>query len=231
MASAARPPATCTSSRAWSRRRSTSGAATTRRRRTGLFPTAALAAASRRRRLRPRVAEDPGRDRGRQAAPIKGCGAPRLKGAARATLARAHRVPKDLGSASCSNSSGRRFDRRRPPGYDQHCRGARRHASADAAHLRAEGARHPQRTAGNTRLYSDVDVERLQLIQRLTTELGLNPRASSACSTWRTSVAQRRLERMERRCARRSTRCTFLYRRDLVVYQPPQTPAVKRRAT
>jgi hypothetical protein len=36
---------------------------------------------------------------------------------------------------------------------------------------------------------------------------------------------------MERRCARRSTRCTFLYRRDLVVYQPPQTPAVKRRAT
>ncbi len=32
----------------------------------------------------------------------------------------------------------------------------------------------PQRTAGNTRLYSDHDIERLRLIQRLTSELGLN---------------------------------------------------------
>src|SRR5215213_9091090 len=32
----------------------------------------------------------------------------------------------------------------------------------------------PQRTAGNTRLYSEADLERLRLIQQLTTELGLN---------------------------------------------------------
>src|SRR5574337_2035708 len=32
----------------------------------------------------------------------------------------------------------------------------------------------PSRTPGGTRLYSDADVERLRLIQRLTTELGLN---------------------------------------------------------
>ncbi len=32
----------------------------------------------------------------------------------------------------------------------------------------------PKRTAGNTRLYSESDLERLRLIQRLTTELGLN---------------------------------------------------------
>src|SRR5215213_4854637 len=32
----------------------------------------------------------------------------------------------------------------------------------------------PARTPGGTRLYSDSDIERLQLIQRLTTELGLN---------------------------------------------------------
>ena len=32
----------------------------------------------------------------------------------------------------------------------------------------------PARTPGGTRLYSDADVERLRLIQRLTTELGLN---------------------------------------------------------
>ncbi len=33
---------------------------------------------------------------------------------------------------------------------------------------------HPKRTRGNTRLYSDQDVERLKLIQRLTGDLGIN---------------------------------------------------------
>ena len=37
-----------------------------------------------------------------------------------------------------------------------------------------KGLVRPQRTAGNTRLYSDADVERLRLIQQLTTEVGLN---------------------------------------------------------
>ena len=37
-----------------------------------------------------------------------------------------------------------------------------------------KGLVRPQRTAGNTRLYSDLDVERLRMIQRLTTEWGLN---------------------------------------------------------
>ncbi len=32
----------------------------------------------------------------------------------------------------------------------------------------------PQRSAGNTRLYSDADIERLKLIQRLTQEEGVN---------------------------------------------------------
>ncbi len=32
----------------------------------------------------------------------------------------------------------------------------------------------PQRSAGNTRLYSDADIERLRLIQRLTQEEGVN---------------------------------------------------------
>jgi MerR family transcriptional regulator/heat shock protein HspR len=32
----------------------------------------------------------------------------------------------------------------------------------------------PKRTKGNTRLYSQVDIDRLRLIQQLTTELGLN---------------------------------------------------------
>ena len=38
----------------------------------------------------------------------------------------------------------------------------------------AKGLVTPQRTAGNTRLYSDADLDRLRLINRLTTELGLN---------------------------------------------------------
>ena len=37
-----------------------------------------------------------------------------------------------------------------------------------------KGLVRPQRTPGGTRLYSEVDIERLQIIQRLTTELGLN---------------------------------------------------------
>src|ERR671914_432666 len=38
----------------------------------------------------------------------------------------------------------------------------------------AKGLVRPKRTPGNTRLYSESDLERLRLIQRLTTELGLN---------------------------------------------------------
>src|SRR5207247_10999919 len=38
----------------------------------------------------------------------------------------------------------------------------------------AKGLVRPGRTPGGTRLYSELDLERLKLIQRLTTELGLN---------------------------------------------------------
>ncbi len=38
----------------------------------------------------------------------------------------------------------------------------------------AKGLVRPRRTPGNTRLYSEADLERLRLIQRLTGELGLN---------------------------------------------------------
>src|SRR5258707_14267980 len=37
-----------------------------------------------------------------------------------------------------------------------------------------KGLVRPKRTPGGTRLYSDADVGRLRIIQRLTTELGLN---------------------------------------------------------
>src|ERR1700745_4335176 len=38
----------------------------------------------------------------------------------------------------------------------------------------SKGLVRPKRTPGGTRLYSEADVERLKIIQRLTTELGLN---------------------------------------------------------
>ena len=38
----------------------------------------------------------------------------------------------------------------------------------------AKGLVRPPRTPGGTRLYSEADVERLNLIQQLTTKLGLN---------------------------------------------------------
>jgi MerR family transcriptional regulator/heat shock protein HspR len=37
-----------------------------------------------------------------------------------------------------------------------------------------KGLVRPKRTRGNTRLYSEADLDRLRLIQRRTTELGLN---------------------------------------------------------
>ena len=62
----------------------------------------------------------------------------------------------------------------------------------------------PQRTAGNTRLYSDRDIERLRLIQRLTTELGLNLAGVEHVLHLEDELQRmrRRLERMEQRCAR-----------------------------
>ncbi|MGH3055638.1 MAG: heat shock protein transcriptional repressor HspR [Gaiellaceae bacterium] len=37
-----------------------------------------------------------------------------------------------------------------------------------------KGLVRPQRTPGGTRLYSEADIDRLRIVQRLTTELGLN---------------------------------------------------------
>jgi len=50
----------------------------------------------------------------------------------------------------------------------------------------------PQRSAGNTRLYSDADIERLRLIQRLTQEEGVN-----LAGVMRIMELQLELERVE----------------------------------
>jgi MerR family transcriptional regulator/heat shock protein HspR len=85
----------------------------------------------------------------------------------------------------------------------------------------------PQRTAGNTRLYSDDDIERLRLIQRLTSELGLNLAGVERVLRLEDDLQQlrRRLERMEGEMRRALDEVHRQYRRDLVIYRPAQTPA------
>src|SRR5207237_5745249 len=62
-----------------------------------------------------------------------------------------------------------------------------------------KGLVRPQRTAGNTRLYSEADVERLRIIQRLTTEWGLNLAGVERVLQMEDELhrMRRRLERME----------------------------------
>jgi MerR family transcriptional regulator/heat shock protein HspR len=92
-----------------------------------------------------------------------------------------------------------------------------------------KGLVRPKRTAGNTRLYSDEDVARLQLIQRLTTEIGLNLAGVERVLHLEDELARmrRRLDRMEQEMRDAIDQVHRSYRRDLVVYRPPQPPATR----
>ena len=94
----------------------------------------------------------------------------------------------------------------------------------------AKGLIRPKRTSGNTRLYSEADVERLQLIQRLTTELGLNLAGVEQVLHMQDEIVriQRRLERLERKMRDAIKEVEKQYKRELVVWQPP-TELVRRR--
>ena len=89
----------------------------------------------------------------------------------------------------------------------------------------------PSRTAGNTRLYSETDLERLKLIQRLTTELGLNLAGVERVLRLEDELQKlrRRLERVEAEMREALEEVHRRYRRDLVVYRPPQPPVPQRR--
>jgi MerR family transcriptional regulator, heat shock protein HspR len=95
-----------------------------------------------------------------------------------------------------------------------------------------KGLVRPKRTAGNTRLYSEADIERLRLIQRLTTELGLNLAGVERVLLLEDELLRmrRRLERMEKEMRRALEEVHRSYRRDLVLYTPPQPPASQRRS-
>jgi len=91
----------------------------------------------------------------------------------------------------------------------------------------------PQRTAGNTRLYSDVDLERLRLINRLTTELGLNLAGVEHVIRLEEQIRrmQRTMERLEREMREAINEVHKQYRRDLVPYDPESTQLMRTRWT
>ena len=203
-------PATSSSSRASSRRSSTSAAATTscstcRSRSTRPRSAATVEIPTPDGRVSLKV---PAGSQDGKLLRVKGRGAPRLKGGGRGDLLARVRVEvpakltkaqrealEEFQKATTTNPRERLFgvsdertlaedaDGRAAALHDLGRRRARRHAPADARIYEQKGLVRPQRTAGNTRLYSDADVERLRLIQRLTTELGLNlARRRAACS-------------------------------------------------
>jgi MerR family transcriptional regulator, heat shock protein HspR len=87
----------------------------------------------------------------------------------------------------------------------------------------SKGLIRPKRTAGNTRLYSESDLERLRLIQQLTNELGLNLAGVEQVLELQDQVERmrRRLDRMEREMRVAISEVHRQYRRDLVPWKAP----------
>ncbi len=87
----------------------------------------------------------------------------------------------------------------------------------------SKGLIRPKRTAGNTRLYSEADIERLRLIQQLTNDLGLNLAGVEQVMQLQDEVERMRrmLDRMEREMREAISQVHRQYRRDLVPWKPP----------
>jgi MerR family transcriptional regulator, heat shock protein HspR len=90
----------------------------------------------------------------------------------------------------------------------------------------SKGLVRPARTPGGTRLYSERDLERLKLIQRLTTELGLNLAGVARVLALEDELGKlrSRLDRLEQEMRTEINRVHRQYRRDLVVYREAQSP-------
>ena len=97
----------------------------------------------------------------------------------------------------------------------------------------AKGLVRPKRTPGNTRLYSEVDLERLRLIQRLTTELGLNLAGVETVLRLEDEVRRlrARLGRLEQEMREQLRDVHRQYRREIVLYDGGKTtlPETTRR--
>ena len=93
-----------------------------------------------------------------------------------------------------------------------------------------KGLVRPKRTSGNTRLYSEEDLERLRLIQRLTTDFGLNLAGVEMVLGLEDQLKrmQRRMDRMERELRERMRDIERQYKRELVLWEEPRLPARRR---
>jgi MerR family transcriptional regulator, heat shock protein HspR len=95
----------------------------------------------------------------------------------------------------------------------------------------AKGLVRPTRTAGNTRLYSDLDLERLRAIQKLTTELGLNLAGVETVLRLEDEMNRLRasLERLERAMREEIRNVHKQYRREIVLYRDPDDTLPERK--
>jgi MerR family transcriptional regulator/heat shock protein HspR len=97
----------------------------------------------------------------------------------------------------------------------------------------AKGLVRPKRTPGNTRLYSEADLERLRLIQRLTTELGLNLAGVETVLRLEDELEKMRtrMDRMEREARERIRTVERRYKREIVLYRGDGEPHPERKWT
>jgi MerR family transcriptional regulator/heat shock protein HspR len=93
----------------------------------------------------------------------------------------------------------------------------------------SRGLVRPERTPGGTRLYSEGDVERLRLIQRLTTELGLNLAGVAHVLRLEDELrrVRARMEDLERELRDEIQLTHKHYRREIVLYERSQHPATR----
>ena len=88
----------------------------------------------------------------------------------------------------------------------------------------SKGLVSPKRTRGNTRLYSEADLDRLRLIQRLTGELGLNLAGVEVVLRMEDELrrARAQIERLQLEMRDEIQNIHKQYRRDLVLYEAPR---------
>ena len=89
-----------------------------------------------------------------------------------------------------------------------------------------KGLVRPHRTPGGTRLYSEADVERLRIVQRLTSELGLNLAGVELVLRLEDELrkAHAQVERLQRQLRREVQKVHKQYRRDLVHVRDERLP-------
>ena len=93
-----------------------------------------------------------------------------------------------------------------------------------------KGLVRPQRTAGGTRLYSESDLDRLRIVQRLTTEVGLNLAGVELVLRLEDELrkAHTQIERLQAQLREDVQKVHKEYRRDLVVYREQRLPQTRQ---